>query len=114
MLSDTKEILQEKSLPLAVSHAVWVKNHVFTCALHSSITPYQAYFGRKPDLSQLCLFSCKAYMHVPKINQSKHGECSIECVHVGFAPKKSGYTLYNHKKRCLFESQDIGFEEPEV
>ena len=103
MLADAKETLLEKSLPLAlwshaVSHVVWVKNCVFTCTLQSPITPYQAYFGRKPDLSSLWLFSCKAYVHIPKINQSKHGEHSAECVHVGFAPEKSGYILYNCKK----------------
>ena len=76
------------------------------------MTPYQAYSGKKPDLSSLQLFGCKAYMHIPKINQSKHSEHSMECVHVGFAPKKSGYTLYNHEKRRLFKSRDVIFEEP--
>ena len=52
MLVDAKEILLEKSLPLAlwshaVSHAVWVKNCAFTHALQSPMTPYQAFSGKK-------------------------------------------------------------------
>ena len=55
MLADAKETIQEKSLLLAlwshaVSHAVWVKNCILTCVLQSPMTPYQVYFGRKPDL----------------------------------------------------------------
>ena len=98
---------------LAVAHAMWIKNCVFTHSLEPSNSPYQVYFGRKPNLSSLHLFGCKAYLHTPKINQSKFSECSTECVHVGFAPKKSAYTLYNREKRHLFESRDVEFEEPE-
>src|SRR5258708_39470508 len=97
---------------LAVTHAVWIKNHVFTRSLEPSNSPFHVYFGKKPNLSSVHLFGCKAYLHIPKIDQSKLGEHSIECVHVSFAPEKSAYMLYNREQRHLFESRDVEFEEP--
>jgi len=113
-----KEVLKEKALPMAlwsltVTHTVWIKNHVFTHSLEPSNSPFHVYFGKKPNLSSVHLFGCKAYLHVPKINQSKLSEHSIECVHVRFTLDKSAYMLYNREQRHLFESQDVEFEEPE-
>ncbi len=79
MIADAKEVLQAKSLPSslwsqAVHHAAWIKNRIFTCSLNTDITPYQAYFGKKPSLAMLWLFGCKAYAHTPKVDQTKFGE----------------------------------------
>src|SRR5260221_13926794 len=117
LLADVKEVLKEKALPmalwsLAVTHTVWIKNHVFTRSLEPSNSPFHVYFGKKPNLSSVHLFGCKAYLHIPKIDQSELSEHSIECVHVGFALEKSAYMLYNREWRHLFESQDVKFEEP--
>src|SRR5258708_10345324 len=118
LLADVKEALKETALPMAiwsvaVTRAVWIKNHVFTRSLEPSNSPFHVYFGKKPNLSSVHLFGCKAYLHILKIDQSKLGEHSIECVHVGFALEKSAYMLYNREWRCLFKSQDVKFEEPE-
>ena len=98
MIADMKEALQAKSLPSslwsqAVHHVAWIKNRVFTHSLNSDITPYQAYFGKKPSLATLQLFGCKAYAHTPKIDQSKFGECTIKCIHIGFAEEKKGVPI---------------------
>ncbi len=61
----------------------------------------------------LCLFGCKAYAHIQKVDQTKLGECSIECVHIGFAEEKRAYILYSCKQQCLIESRDVKFEEVE-
>src|SRR5260370_36517831 len=75
--------------------------------------PYQSYFGKAPSLATLRLFGCKAYAHIPKVDQTKLGECSIECVHIGFAEEKRAYILYSHEWQCLIESRDVKFEEVE-
>ena len=92
MIADTKEVLQAKSLPSslwsqAIHHAAWIKNRIFTHSLNTDITPYQAYFGKKPSLATLQLFSCKAYTHTPKIDQTKFGEHTIDTS--GLQKKKS-------------------------
>src|SRR5258708_37870087 len=118
MIADAKEVLQNKSLPPslwshAVHHVAWIKNRVFTHSLNSNITPYQAYFKRKPSLATLQLFGCKAYVHTPKVDQLKFMECTIKCIHVRFMEEKRAYLLYSQDKRWLFESQDVEFEEVE-
>src|SRR5260370_41674131 len=93
MITDVKEVLQNKSLPTslwsqAVHHAAWIKNHTFTHSLHSKITPYQAYLGKTPFLATLCLFGCKAFTHIQRVDQTKFGEHAACCIHIGFAEEK--------------------------
>src|SRR5260370_15436462 len=118
MITNVKEVLQNKSLPAslwsqAVHHAAWIKNHTFTHSLHSKITPYQAYFGKTPSLAMLHLFSCKAFTHIQRVNQTKFGECAACCIHVNFAEEKRAYLLYSCEHRKMFESWDVKFEEVE-
>ncbi len=98
MIANAHKDLRAKALPpalwsQAIQHAVWIRNHTLTWSLNSKITPYQSYFGKIPSLATLHLFGCKAYAHVPKTNQTKLGECSIECIHIGFTEGK-GLTFY--------------------
>src|SRR5258708_29016251 len=94
-------------------HAAWIKNRIFTCSLNTDTTPYQAYFGKKPSLAMLQLFGCKAYAHTPKVDQTKFGERTIECIHIGFAEEKKAYLLYSREHRKIFELRDVEFEEIE-
>ena len=75
------------------------------------MTLYQEYFGKKPNLVTLHLFGCKAYVHTPKVDQTKFGECTIECVHIRFAQEKKAYLLYNREHCQLIESCDVEFKE---
>jgi len=50
-------------------------------------------------------------VHTPKVGQTKFGECTTECVHVGFAEDKKAYLLYNRECQQLFESHNVEFEE---
>src|SRR5260370_37423776 len=100
MIIDAKEMLKAKALPpalwpQAIQHAVWIKNHVPSHSLNLYTTPYQIYFGRKPSLVRLHLFGCKAYVHVPKVDQTKLSECTTKCIHIGFAEEKKVHLLYN-------------------
>src|SRR5258708_9977315 len=118
MIADAQEVLKAKALPpalwsQAVRHAVWIKNRTLTQSLNSKITPYQSYFGKAPSLATLHLFGCKAYAHIPKVDQTKLGEHSIECVHIGFAEEKRAYILYSCERQCLIKSRDVKFEEVE-
>src|SRR5260370_17906822 len=109
MITDAKEALKFKSLPPslwshAICHVAWIKNCIFTHSLDSKTMLYQAYYGKQPSLATLCLFGCKAYAHTQKINHSKFGECTIECIHIGFAEDKKAYLLYSCKCWKLFEA----------
>jgi hypothetical protein len=47
----------------AVCNAAYVRNRVITTA--TAVTPYERWYGKKPDVSNLRVFGCTAYAHVP-------------------------------------------------
>ena len=49
----------------AVNTAVYLQNPSPTTAL-DGITPYESLFNTKPDVTNLRLFGCVSYVHVPK------------------------------------------------
>ena len=50
----------------ATEHAVWLRNRLTTTALPyganaTAKTPFESYYGIKPDVSNLRIFGCAAY-----------------------------------------------------
>lgn len=54
----------------AVMAATYLVNRSPTVALNSK-TPFEMYFGRKPDVGNLRVWGCRAYVHVPKQRRKK-------------------------------------------
>jgi len=53
----------------AVATAAYLRNRSVTTATDK--TPYERWYGRKPDLSNLRVFGCIAYAHVPDVMRHK-------------------------------------------
>ena len=51
----------------AVATAAYVRNRMPTAAFSGSITPYQQWYGRKPNISHLKVFGCMAYALIPNV-----------------------------------------------
>ncbi len=49
----------------AVAMAAYLQNRSPTSAVKEMKTPYERWYGRKPNLSHLKVFGCQAYVHVP-------------------------------------------------
>ena len=49
----------------AVSTAAYLKNRTATTAFEKVMTPYERWYGKKPNLSNLRVFGCMAYAHIP-------------------------------------------------
>lgn len=54
----------------AVATASYLQNCSYTVAL-TSTTPYEVWTGFKPDLSDLRIFGCPAYSHIPDEKRKK-------------------------------------------
>ena len=67
----------------AVSTAVHILNRSPTSSL-AGITPFEAYFARKPDVSYFRVFGCDAYAHIPKAQREKFDEKSKKMMFVGY------------------------------
>ena len=55
----------------AVSTAVYLRNRMVTTALKSGETPYQRWYGKKPNLQHIRVFGCMVYTHVPEGKRKK-------------------------------------------
>ncbi|KAJ9524806.1 hypothetical protein QJQ45_024410 [Haematococcus lacustris] len=96
------------------AHAVKFSNHV-RCLLPVSgqpLTPWEAFYGVKPDLSGLRVFGCRVWLHIPDHQRSKLQAKSVEGLFIGYEPGSKAYrVLVNGRETC---SKDIVFDELSV
>jgi hypothetical protein len=94
----------------AVNTAVYIKNRCPTKALDSK-TPQEAWSGRKPDVSDLRVFGCKAFAHVPDEKRTKLESKSMPCVFLGYYEGTKAYCLMCLKINRIIKSRDVVFIE---
>ena len=63
--------LPDKFWAEAVKFAAYIKNHTPMSAIKGNKTPFQVRSGKKPDISHLKMFGCKAYAHVTDAQRQK-------------------------------------------
>ena len=105
--------LADSFWPLAVQAATYVKNRCPTTAVQH-MTPHQAWYGNRPDLHSLRVFSCVAHLHLPEQSNDRINKLSarsIPCINVGYSLRSKGYLLYNPHARRVHTSKDVTFEE---
>src|SRR5437762_2585524 len=56
--------------PEAVATTVYTWNHLLNLAINNK-TPYELYYGEKPDLHHMWPFRCIVFAHVSKARQGK-------------------------------------------
>lgn len=95
----------------AIFAATYLINRSPTNSLNSK-TPYELWFGRKPDLSNLKVFGCQAYAFVPKEKRVKFDDKSQLCIMLGYSD--CGYRLWNPDTRSILISRDVKFNESTV
>jgi len=93
-----------------VNTAVYIKNRCPTKALNSK-TPQEAWSGRKPDVSHLRIFGCKAFAHVPDEKRTKLESKSMLCVFLGYYEGTKAYRLMCVKTKRIIKSRDVVFIE---
>ncbi len=67
----------------AVSTAAYLRNRSPTTKLES-MTPHQAWFGRKPGITHLRVFGSTAYVHIPKDCRKKLDSKTRGCIFLGY------------------------------
>lgn len=76
-------------------------------------TPFEMWFGYKPDLSRLRVFGSRAFVHVPKEKQAgKLGDRAEEHILVGYTD--AGYKPWCQRTRTVVVSRDVKFCEDET
>jgi hypothetical protein len=72
---------------------------------------HEAWTGKKPSLKNIIVFSCDAYVHVPKENRSKLDNKAEKCSFIGYKDGIKGYKLCNPENRKVVYNQDVVFRE---
>ncbi|RXW14342.1 hypothetical protein EST38_g11515 [Candolleomyces aberdarensis] len=118
MLEDVTATLAQANLPvrfwgrcLATQVKVW--NCLPTASLPDK-TPFEAWFGRKPDLSRFRVFGCTAYVFVQKDKHKKLESHMQKCIFVGYPPDYSAWTFYNPVTREFIISECAEFDNAQL
>ena len=89
--------------------AAYILNRCPTKALQS-ITPYEAWHGRKPSIGHLRVFGCLAYALVPVQQHRKLDDKAMKCIFVGYNSEIKGYKLYHPQSKRILISWDVVYE----
>jgi len=94
----------------AVNMAMYIKNRCPTKALDSK-TPQEAWSGRKPHVSHLRVFGCKAFAHVLDENRTKLESKFMPCVFLGYYEGTKVYRLMCVQMKRIIKIRDVVFME---
>uniref|UniRef100_A0AAV1U517 Polyprotein n=1 Tax=Peronospora matthiolae TaxID=2874970 RepID=A0AAV1U517_9STRA len=94
----------------AMNTAVYVTNRV-PCASHPTKTPFEFIFGKKPDLSEMCVFGSKGYAHVDKSNRTKMTKKAIRCIFLGYSDQIKGLRIWDEDAKRVTHTRSAKFDE---
>ena len=117
IMEATRTMLLHARLPLffwaeAVNSAVYVRNCSPTTSLPGKTT-YECWFGKKPDLSNLRVFGCVSYVHIPSQLRKKLDQKSEKSIFIEYPDGTKGYKLYSLKSKKFLRSKTVLFHEDE-
>ena len=83
----------------AVATAAYLRNRIQvpTAAIKEDKTPYERWYGRKPNISHLKVFGCMAYAHIPDAQRQKLDKKSEKLRFVGYSIRSKGYRLFDEE-----------------
>lgn len=115
LMEMTRSILKHRDVPNylwgeAVRHATYIINHVATRVLES-MTPYEAFKGKRPNIEHLRVFGCVAYAKTEAPHLRKLDDRSRKLVHLGTEPGSKAYRLLNPQTQKIIVSRDVAFDE---
>lgn len=100
----------------ATQAAVYLRNRCPTRSVKGK-TPYEVWYGKKPNIGHLRTYGCLAYMHVPKEHRNAVGQLgkmapkASRCALVGYSPDSKTYRLWDTGRGKLVTSRDVVFAE---
>ena len=93
----------------AIATAAHLRNRSVTTATNT--TPYERWYDQKPDLTNLRVFGCMAYAHVPDTLRDKLAKKAEKVRFVGYSRNPKGYRLLNESTGKVTVRRDVVFNE---
>ena len=97
--------------PLVSKMAEYLINRTPSRMLKGWKTPFELYYGRKPNLSNIRIGGCATWVYIEKFNRddTKFGSCADEKTLMGYT--SNGYVLMNPVTKKLYRSCNVKFIE---
>lgn len=114
LLDRGRALLQDSGLPKtmwgeAVLIATYIMNRSPSSAINERKTPFEMWHGTKPQIDKMRVFGSTAYTLIPKEKRGKLDSRSEKNIMVGYVT--NGYKIWNPRKRTMFMSRDVVFDE---
>ena len=115
IMERARAMLHESGLPKsfwgeAVLTAVYLLNRCPSKAV-VGMTPYEAWYRIKPNVSHLRAFGCEVFVNVPSEQRRKLDPKAMRCVMLGYDSERKCYRLYDPEGHKLVLSRDVRFNE---
>ncbi len=96
----------------AIKHATWIWNR--TLHRGKTITPFEEFWGVKPDVDQVPIFGTEAWMLIPEeTGRQKLDDRGRKITFIGMADRGRSYRLCDRATGQIFESRDVRFPAPD-
>jgi hypothetical protein len=114
LLDMVRSMMSLTELPLsfwgyALETAVFTLNRAPSKSVE--MTPYELWFGAKPNLSFLKVWGCEAY--VKRLMPDKLEPKAEKCIFIGYPKETIGYTFYHRSEGKVFVAKNGSFLEKE-
>ena len=79
--------------------------HIHNRVPHSSVkgnTPFEAYFGHKPNVLNFRVFGSTAWARIPHDKRKALQPQSVECLFIGYPEEYKGLKILNIRKKTNF------------
>ena len=91
--------------------AAYLKNRVPTRPLGDETTPYEKWYGRKPQGNTFRVFGCVAYAKIPDGQRRKMDPKAQKLRFVGYSMETKGYRLLDTNTGHIYVRRDVVFDE---
>lgn len=96
----------------AASHATHLHNVLPSTRLAGEMSPYQAKYGMKPDVSNIRVWGCTCWYFLPEHERtSKIAPRAVPAVHLGLDPLRKGYIVYVPELNRITTAYHLTFQE---
>ena len=100
--------------PEAVQYEFYLKNICSTHALYDNITPYEAFWNCKPNVSNVEKFGAKVWVLIQNKHINKLQPKAKQYIFVGLEEYSHAYQYYNWETRQILTSRNVTFEKPQT
>ena len=98
LMESARSMLSHSNMPNkfwaeAVATAAYLRNRTTTSANEEQLTPFEKWYGHKPNISHLKVFGCAAYSLIPSTERRKLDKKAQRMCFIGYSKNPKGYRL---------------------